>query len=289
MARRTSDAVCAGWTLFGAFVVVLGAGCSGSFDVEVQFDNADSQARAVRVEVAVVNSCTDQLPGLAPIGLLRSTEVRGGVAEPLGSIEHGRYGLYARAIDASCSVVAAGCTPIRVNESSSTFVVELADEALALCPPTQCASEGRCLPVDGGVRVDGAVDGDVGASDAGDGDAGECEALEDQVPSFTPSGRISNGRTYACVVREDRLFCFGDRSTARRYGADGCTSDDGCIAEIAHPDDGAWRQISVGYRHACAIDTGDQLYCFGVNDSFQLGDANEDDDFLVKPVGFGIA
>jgi alpha-tubulin suppressor-like RCC1 family protein len=39
---------------------------------------------------------------------------------------------------------------------------------------------------------------------------------------------------------------------------------------------GPWLQVSAGWRHTCAINTGHSLYCWGRNENGQVGDGNTD-------------
>jgi len=89
-----------------------------------------------------------------------------------GEIGEGAFAFEATALDATCTVVARGCTATSLPLSMGDEVVtqlEAVSAAAPLCPASACL-DGFCPPgsTDGGVR-----DGAAGSVDAGDGDAGD--------------------------------------------------------------------------------------------------------------------
>lgn len=86
---------------------------------------------------------------------------------------------------------------------------------------------------------------------------------------------VSAGRVHACARNAGRhLFCWGNDATGQ-VGNDTGTSDQPAPVEV----DGAatdWAGISVGRLHTCARRTTNTLYCWGFDDSGQLGDGGTD-------------
>lgn len=121
---------------------------------------------------------------------------RGDAVPALGDLAPGDYGLYARAMNAECQVVAAGCTPIVVEGGGEG---QLAVDMSSLPPASFCDAarvclQGACVAADAGSQ-DAGEDADVSdalpdalavdarpdaAMDAGAGDAGALESCEDR-------------------------------------------------------------------------------------------------------------
>ncbi|MFK8004360.1 MAG: hypothetical protein AB8H86_32640 [Polyangiales bacterium] len=148
---------------------LIGAwGCQSEYDVRVRVSAADL-GDIVRTQVAVVPTCSTQELGGAPMSTVRLVEFAPGEAVPaLGELMPGDYGLYARAMNAQCQVVAAGCTPIVVERGGGG---QLAVDMSSLSPAAFCDVSRTC--------VQGACAGfDAGSPDAGQ-DAGVSDALPD--------------------------------------------------------------------------------------------------------------
>ncbi|MEM7605484.1 MAG: lamin tail domain-containing protein [Myxococcota bacterium] len=170
------------WSVIG---VLFLTGCSGdAYDVEVRFADPADQAVAVRTQVAVVTSCDLQELGADPENaLLPPVEIADG--EPtrsLGDIPSRTLGLYARAIDENCRVIAAGCADQRVsNGGGGTLTVVLRSVDSSACEPGLCRN-GRCTDVPDAALIDSPdvsmVDADLGVPDA-DLDQSTCTPGED--------------------------------------------------------------------------------------------------------------
>ncbi|HUQ02560.1 MAG TPA: hypothetical protein VM261_08705 [Kofleriaceae bacterium] len=87
-------------------------------------------------------------------------------------------------------------------------------------------------------------------------------------------------------------FCVEPGSTTVCGGGDDAdpdsVDDDGGTPDGTDNPDGPqptrrYRALAVGYHHACAIDTGGQLWCWGANDQRQLGTTTADD-FAAQPL-----
>lgn len=158
-------------------------GCSDAYRVSVRFENPDTRSAATQVEVAVVEGCQGADLSGPPQGAFRSTVFGvGESADALGELAPGNYGLRARAIDDSCTVIAAGCAPISVSAGEmGELSVLLSNVDDTSCAPSLCPGVcgGSDASVDALVRdagTDAGADVFDGGFDAGfDGGPG-CEA-----------------------------------------------------------------------------------------------------------------
>ena len=167
--------------IFSLFAVlwtsVFGVGCSSSSGggptFEVSFDSGLARASrdsAVRVELYLVESCGSIALGDRPVPAFASTSVvRDGERGSFGSsLPSGNLGLYGIAQDANCAVVAAGCQPVTLDETTSTLAVTLSGIIGEGCPAGELCSitTGNCSAGSGGSGGAG------GAGGAGAGGAG---------------------------------------------------------------------------------------------------------------------
>jgi hypothetical protein len=143
------------WAVFG------GVGCSssggGGTPVEVFFDSGLARAErdsAVRVELYLVESCGSIALGDRPVPAFASTSVvRDGERGSFGSsVPDGSFGLYGIAQDANCAVVAAGCAPVALDETTSSLAVTLSSLIGEGCSGEQTCSitAGTCSAGSGG-------------------------------------------------------------------------------------------------------------------------------------------
>lgn len=118
---------------------------------------------------------------------------------------------------------------------------------------------------------DGALDAgefcDDGNVDSGDGCDANCTRSVGVV-SFAV------GDAHTCAVSfEGRVRCFGDNAfgqlgigSTNTIGDDETPLDAGFDVELPQV-----TQVSAGARHTCAVTTGHEVYCWGANESGQLG------------------
>ncbi|MCM2279547.1 MAG: hypothetical protein NDJ89_15835 [Oligoflexia bacterium] len=89
----------------------------------------------------------------------------------------------------------------------------------------------------------------------------------------------SVGRTHSCAIRlsDDRLFCWGDGSTGQLGTGD--SSNQTAPAPLSATggwDTTAWKSVSSGYYHTCAIrSSDDRLFCWGYGFYGQLGNGQD--------------
>ena len=148
-------------------VLVLCSCDAGSYQISVAFEPSSLVADAVRVELAVIADCDAQTLGsVAAAPVLTTALRRMDVPMPLGALPPGSYGLYGRATNAECTVMAAGCAPIVVEAGGSGLLeVTLRAQTGVPCPSGTSCSVGECV-----------AGGDAGVVDAGPRDAGVCTA-----------------------------------------------------------------------------------------------------------------
>ena len=108
----------------------------------------------------------------------------------------------------------------------------------------------------------------------------EAKPVVDAAASAALSFRqVSVGDGFSCgVTTADRAYCWGSNrvgtlGTGSTTGPEVCQFEWGCSTRPAAVAGGfAFRQVSAGGEHACAVTTDDRVYCWGSNDSGQLGD-----------------
>src|SRR5690606_38342789 len=88
---------------------------------------------------------------------------------------------------------------------------------------------------------------------------------------FVPT-TISVGQNHSCVVSSaGKLYCWG-LGTNGVLG-NGSTSSRSKPYPVADPDDGPveYVSVSIGFQHTYALSSEGKAYCWGVNESGQLG------------------
>lgn len=88
-------------------------------------------------------------------------------------------------------------------------------------------------------------------------------------PALSGIGGVAAGALHACGIKDGSAWCWG----ANGYGqlGNGTTTDAGFPVEVAFGISGAVERISGGAVHSCGVVSGN-AYCWGRNDSGQLGD-----------------
>lgn len=162
---------------FGTWILLLClVACGSEYGVRLSFLDSADRTSSSRIELSLIASCGDQIAGEPPVRPVQRIEFANGPTETaIGAVEPGSYGLYGRAIDSSCQVVAAGCTPVELESNGkATLSVELASTSRPRCPPSATCDDGQCI----GVADDSGV-GDVRVLDARDvPDAGDASVLD---------------------------------------------------------------------------------------------------------------
>jgi len=111
----------------------------------VRFAAPASPDDAERVEVSLLPTCAGQEMGASPVAPLTTVDLTPTRSRPLGTFDRGDYGLYARAFDAACVIVAAGCEAVNIGDDDP-LEVSVSPLMGPGCEPTErCAAEGRCV------------------------------------------------------------------------------------------------------------------------------------------------
>ena len=85
---------------------------------------------------------------------------------------------------------------------------------------------------------------------------------------------IAAGEYYDCGIRTDAtLWCWGSNDSGQ-LGIGGATGQD-LPRQVTTPAAGGWASITAGSYHTCATRTDGTLWCWGNNDSGQLGIGSE--------------
>jgi alpha-tubulin suppressor-like RCC1 family protein len=91
-----------------------------------------------------------------------------------------------------------------------------------------------------------------------------------------PWASVRAGRAHLCAIAEDRsLWCWGDARDGKI--GDGIL-DDGLPFEqcrrtpVEVAPGGTWARLSLGEDHSCGVQTDGSLWCWGSNESAQIGD-----------------
>ncbi len=146
------------------------ASCTGGgYTAVVHFNPPTLARQARRVQLSLVHACAAQsvTDGMPPVDVIRTIDLLPNApGSGLGHVSPGSYGLYARAFDASCHVVAAGCREVPLIAGGSD---DLTVTAFAITGPTGCDAgetcvDGACLAPDAGTDA-GMVEG--GPPDSG--------------------------------------------------------------------------------------------------------------------------
>ena len=82
---------------------------------------------------------------------------------------------------------------------------------------------------------------------------------------------VSAGGDHTCAVKTDHtLWCWGNNDSGEL--GDGGTTTDSAVPVQEHTHASDWAAVSAGGDHTCAVKTDHTLWCWGNNDSGELGD-----------------
>jgi alpha-tubulin suppressor-like RCC1 family protein len=139
-----------------------------------------------------------------------------------------------------------------------------------------------------------------------DGQLGDGSGLNTSMPVQVGTDSdwlwVAAGYAHTCAVKTDgRLYCWG----MNMYGQLGDGTHEGRSTPVrVDAGEGSWGEVAAGYGHTCAIqslpipDPNGLLYCWGYNNSGQLGDGTHEDraapvqvgddmDWLTAAAGYG--
>ncbi|MCH9662298.1 MAG: hypothetical protein K0U66_01390 [Gammaproteobacteria bacterium] len=101
------------------------------------------------------------------------------------------------------------------------------------------------------------------------GDDTSTRTIPTQVGSAINWVQVSAGSNHTCAINaEGQLYCWG-LGNSGRLGLGTDTSNRNSPAQVGSATN--WSQVSAGSTHACAVDTGGQLYCWGSGANGRLG------------------
>jgi len=105
---------------------------------------------------------------------------------------------------------------------------------------------------------------------------GQCGLTTPPGPTPTRVGSatwraVGGGSAHTCGLQTDgSLWCWGWAAPDGRLGLAATVTDTKTPQHVDASGDG-WKQLAVGLAHSCAIKTDGALYCWGSNDSGELG------------------
>lgn len=157
----------------------------------------------------------------------------------------------------------------------------------------RCDRSGGCVPVMdgqpcaagtcyGGACCDGCWDGvacQAGEVSAVCGYAGtaclDCGGRQclEGVCELSSATSIGLGQRHSCVTRRGHLWCWGSNDR----GQLGLGTQPAEPTQVPNPTGYAWRMVSAGWEHTCALDVAGQLFCFGEGGAGRLGLGDEND------------
>jgi hypothetical protein len=109
--------------------------------------------------------------------------------------------------------------------------------------------------------------GDDGGS--GDGGSSEAEAPAPVVTVPTASPALATGVGFGCNIHTDgSVWCWGD-DTFGQAGSTPSSTTVGATSKVAGVSNAV--ALALGDHHACAVTTAHAVYCWGLDDAYQLG------------------
>jgi alpha-tubulin suppressor-like RCC1 family protein len=98
---------------------------------------------------------------------------------------------------------------------------------------------------------------------------------------------VSASHRHSCAIEtEGALFCWGD-NTLGQLGIN--SSAPAALVPTAVFAAQAWRQVSAGVEHTCAVDVFDEAYCWGSGSDGKLGNGGQASVRVPVPVSGGLA
>jgi len=198
-------------TCMGCLVAACGGAGSEAIGVDVAFDSGLPRAardQAMRVEVYLLESCDAVSTGDRPNDAIASTHTLrdGGNGPLIGKFDPGQYGLYALAQDATCAVVAAGCSAITIEGGAQDPM----SVTLGASPGVGCAADEQCV-----IEIGECLGPDAGAFD--------CSVEPDQTPCSTDGANGVCREAECCTGCWDGKKCrSGTESKRCGVGGEQC-------------------------------------------------------------------
>ena len=110
-----------------------------------------------------------------------------------------------------------------------------------------------------------------GSGELGDGTTTDSAVPVQEHTHASDWAAVSAGEDHTCAVKTDHtLWCWGNNDSGEL--GDGGTTTDSAVPVQEHTHASDWAAVSAGGDHTCAVKTDHTLWCWGNNDSGELGD-----------------
>ena len=139
-----------------------------------------------------------------------------------------------------------------------------------------------------GVRRDGTVWcwGSNGSGNLGNTGNHSKVPVQALVPPDQIVDHIASSVRHNCAITEQqKLFCWGDNYVGQL--GNGFTVRAYIPTEVSHPGSLGWIKVATGINHSCAIDTDNQLWCWGSNSTYQVNGLGNS--FYLRPQAINAA
>ncbi len=155
--------------------------------------------------------------------------------------------------------------------------------------PTPVAGNLRFRQISAGVSATCGVTTDFRAwcwGFGGRGDLGTGDTAEHHTPVAVAGGhqfrQVDVGFDHACAVTtpDNRVYCWGANTDGQlgignRSGPDLCNFGGACsLKPVAIASTIAFQQVATGSFHSCGVTKDERLFCWGLNQSGQVGDSS---------------
>lgn len=109
---------------------------------------------------------------------------------------------------------------------------------------------------------------DSGQLGNGPANGGTPSTSPQQITSATDWTSVDAGRQHTCAIRVGKLYCWGFDGDGRLGNGAGLASQQAPQQITAATD---WKSVSAGSFHTCAIRSTGKLYCWGWDDTGEIG------------------
>ncbi|MGH7467360.1 MAG: RCC1 domain-containing protein [Longimicrobiales bacterium] len=106
------------------------------------------------------------------------------------------------------------------------------------------------------------------------GKLGNGTPISGRTPVNTPSplNSVAAGSSHSCGLAGTIAYCWGSNLNGELGIGTGPSAGSSAPLQVTNgPNTPAWRKISAGLRHTCALDNGGEIWCWGTNYMGQLG------------------
>ncbi|MCA8838190.1 MAG: hypothetical protein K8963_10110, partial [Proteobacteria bacterium] len=168
------------------------------------------------------------------------------------------------------------------ESDSATVDIDIAPEPLRLVTQVSLGASYTCaVASDGKLNCWGKnSNGELGLGDA------NSRNIPFRIGEDADWSTLSTGDNHTCAIKSSgQLYCWGDNNSGQ-LGIGGSQNNE-LNAPTQVGSDTDWSTLSTGDNHTCAIKSSGQLYCWGSNNSGQLGIGNSQNNELNAPTQIG--